>query len=142
MLQDIVCAAAENMSVCRNWLAFQQSGILCLGVAMVQMCKLQTWNKEGYGSSQTLTAPVGCLHDSLLSTVRSTHIIGCRRLLLKFQCCPVVQRAICEAYGIVINVITSDQQHWFMRYEPEVQPKKNVEVFVTYIAPIHYNAVR
>ncbi|KAL0048207.1 hypothetical protein WJX82_009891 [Trebouxia sp. C0006] len=51
-------------------------------------------------------------------------------------------RAICEAYGIVINVITSDQQHWFMRYEPEVQPKKNVEVFVTYIAPIHYNAVR
>lgn len=54
----------------------------------------------------------------------------------------VLQRAICEAYGIVINVITSDQQHWFMRYEPEVQPKKSVEVFVTYIAPIHYNAVR
>ncbi|KAL3159149.1 hypothetical protein ABBQ32_14134 [Trebouxia sp. C0010 RCD-2024] len=52
-------------------------------------------------------------------------------------------RAICEAYGIVINVITSDQQHWFMRYEPEgTQPKKSVEVFVTYIAPIHYNAVR
>ena len=54
-----------------------------------------------------------------------------------------LQRAICEAYGIVINVITSDQQHWFMRYEPEgTQPKKSVEVFVTYIAPIHYNAVR
>lgn len=29
-----------------------------------------------------------------------------------------------------------------MRYEPEAQPKKSVEVFVTYIAPIHYNAVR
>ena len=53
-----------------------------------------------------------------------------------------MQRAICEAYGIVINVITSDQHHWFMRYEPEAQPKKSVEVFVTYIAPIHYNAVR
>lgn len=54
----------------------------------------------------------------------------------------VLQRAVCEAYGIVINVITSDQQHWFMRYEPEAQPKKRMEVFVTYIAPIHYNAVR
>lgn len=54
-----------------------------------------------------------------------------------------LQRAICEAYGVVVNVITSDQQHWFMRYEPEgTQPKKSVEVFVTYIAPIHYNAVR
>lgn len=51
-------------------------------------------------------------------------------------------RALCEAYGIVINVITSDQQHWFMRYEPEAQPKKAAEVFITYIAPIHYNAVR
>lgn len=51
-------------------------------------------------------------------------------------------RAVCEAYGIVINVITSDQQHWFMRYEPQAQPKKAFEVFVTYIAPIHYNAVR
>lgn len=57
-----------------------------------------------------------------------------------FQC--VLQRALCEAYGIVINVITSDQQNWFMRYAPEVQPKNNMEVFVTYIAPIHYNAVR
>lgn len=54
----------------------------------------------------------------------------------------ILQRAVCEAYGIVINVITSDQQHWFMRYEPEAQPKKSMEVFVTYIAPIHYNAVR
>ena len=53
-----------------------------------------------------------------------------------------LQRALSEAYGIVINVITSDQQNWFMRYEPEVQPKNNIEVFVTYIAPIHYNAVR
>ena len=141
MLQDIACAAATNMIVCTNCLAFQQSGLLCLGVAMVQLFKLQTCKKEGYDSRQTLTA-VGYLHHSLLSTVTCTYTIGCRKVSLKFQCFPVVQRAICEAYGIVINVITSDQQHWFMRYEPEVQPKKNVEVFVTYIAPIHYNAVR
>lgn len=64
-------------------------------------------------------------------------------LLCVFTRSFLLQRAICEAYGIVINVITSDQQHWFMRYEPEgTQPKKSVEVFVTYIAPIHYNAVR
>ena len=62
--------------------------------------------------------------------------------MLMMQCSNALQRAICEAYGIIINVITSDQQHWFMRYEPEAQPKINVEVFVTYIAPIHYNAVR
>ena len=36
MLQDIVCAAAaENMTVFTNWLAFQQIGLLCLVAAMV-----------------------------------------------------------------------------------------------------------
>jgi hypothetical protein len=41
----------------------------------------------------------------------------------------------------VINVITSDQHNWYMRYEPQ-EMKVNLEIFLTYIAPIHYNAVR
>jgi len=45
MPQDIACAAATSMIVCTNCLAFQQSGLLCLGVAMVQLFKLQTCNK-------------------------------------------------------------------------------------------------
>lgn len=53
----------------------------------------------------------------------------------------MLQRAICDVYGIFINVVTSDQHNWYMRYEPK-QIKVNLEIFLTYIAPIHYNAVR
>lgn len=70
MLQDVMCKAARNTITSTNWLASQQNGLLCLGVAMVQLFKLQTCNKEGHDSSQTLTAIVEYLHDSMSSTVR------------------------------------------------------------------------
>lgn len=52
-----------------------------------------------------------------------------------------MQRAICEAYGIVINVITSDTENWFLRYLPQ-RSRLQHEVFLTYISPVHYNAIR
>ena len=49
-------------------------------------------------------------------------------------------RAASDSYGIVINLVTSEQQHWFLRYEPE-QTTVQREIFLTYIAPVHYNAI-
>jgi OTU-like cysteine protease len=51
-------------------------------------------------------------------------------------------RAACEAYGIVVNVVTSDSENWFLRYIPEHNLVLNKEVFLTYISPVHYNGIR
>lgn len=55
-------------------------------------------------------------------------------------------KACCDAYQILINVITSDEQHWFNRYEPQAKLKRykghKREMFLTYIAPVHYNTIR
>jgi hypothetical protein len=45
------------------------------------------------------------------------------------------------AYGIVVNVVTSDSENWFLRYIPEHTLVQR-EVFLSYIAPIHYNGIR
>eukprot|EP00884_Botryococcus_braunii_P020391 jgi/Botrbrau1/7035/Bobra.0165s0058.1 len=50
-------------------------------------------------------------------------------------------RAISDGYGVVVNVITSEQHNWFMRYYPTDKKLSN-EIFVTYIAPVHYNAIK
>ena len=50
-------------------------------------------------------------------------------------------RAASEAYGIVVNVVTSDSENWFLRYIPEHTLVQR-EVFLSYIAPIHYNGIR
>jgi hypothetical protein len=50
-------------------------------------------------------------------------------------------RAACEAYGVVVNVVTSDASGWFLRYIPERSIVQK-EVFLCYIAPVHYNAIR
>lgn len=55
-------------------------------------------------------------------------------------------KACCDAYQILISVITSDEQHWFNRYEPQDKLKtykgSKREMFLTYIAPVHYNTIR
>lgn len=50
-------------------------------------------------------------------------------------------RAIAEVYNLVINVITSTHKNWFLRYSPSSGTAPR-EVFLTYISPLHYNAVR
>ncbi|KAL4549046.1 hypothetical protein Ndes2526B_g04098 [Nannochloris sp. 'desiccata'] len=50
-------------------------------------------------------------------------------------------RAACEAYGVVVNVVTSDSENWFLRYCPEHTVVQR-EVFLTYISPVHYNGIR
>ncbi|KAI3426931.1 hypothetical protein D9Q98_006875 [Chlorella vulgaris] len=50
-------------------------------------------------------------------------------------------RASCEALGLVINSISSDAEHWFVRHIPRTTRPEH-EIFITYIAPLHFNAIR
>ncbi|GLC51971.1 hypothetical protein PLESTB_000568600 [Pleodorina starrii] len=50
-------------------------------------------------------------------------------------------RAVCDSFGLTIHVVTSDQEHWYLTYQPESR-KLDREIFLTYIAPIHYNSIR
>lgn len=65
-------------------------------------------------------------------------------------------RAIVEAYGCVAHVLTSEPSNWYLVYHPESTeiddniatapkglslPPVGKEVFVSYISPIHYNAI-
>ncbi|GIL74520.1 hypothetical protein Vretifemale_4518, partial [Volvox reticuliferus] len=50
-------------------------------------------------------------------------------------------RAVCDSFGLTIHVVTSEEDHWYLTYEPEIR-KLDREIFLTYIAPIHYNSIR
>ncbi|KAF5834291.1 hypothetical protein DUNSADRAFT_9114 [Dunaliella salina] len=51
-------------------------------------------------------------------------------------------RAACDSYGVIMHVVTSDETNWHLIYKPKGGVKCNVELFIAYIAPIHYNAIR
>mmetsp|Transcript_55216 Transcript_55216/g.103510 ORF Transcript_55216/g.103510 Transcript_55216/m.103510 type:complete len:289 (+) Transcript_55216:25-891(+) len=67
-------------------------------------------------------------------------------------------RAVVEAYGCIAHVITSEPANWHLVYEPETEttvpdldvavcpsgmglPKSRKRIFLSYISPIHYNAI-
>ena len=49
-------------------------------------------------------------------------------------------RAAADAFRCTIHVITSTKENWHLRYEPEGKPAKLL--FLTYVSPVHYNAIR
>jgi len=66
-------------------------------------------------------------------------------------------RAVVEAYGCVMHVITSEPANWYLVYKPEstgdrdptvarspkgrVLPRIGKDVFLSYVSPIHYDAI-
>eukprot|EP00775_Hariotina_reticulata_P008191 gene8191-8382_t len=50
-------------------------------------------------------------------------------------------RAVCDSFGVVLHIVTSEQYNWYLKYTP-LQLKTTQEVFLTYISPIHYNSLR
>ena len=67
-------------------------------------------------------------------------------------------RACVEAFGCVAHVITSESQNWYLMYNVETPPdadrlaractkagvpppKPSKEIFLSYVSPIHYNAI-
>lgn len=51
-------------------------------------------------------------------------------------------RATADAFEVKIHVVTSTEQNWYLAYEPDSPGHAcGREVFMTYIAPIHYNTL-
>ena len=66
-------------------------------------------------------------------------------------------RAIVEVYGCEAHVVTSEPANWYLAYSPETEeardaavalcpkgfelPKPRKQIFLSYISPIHYNAI-
>lgn len=50
-------------------------------------------------------------------------------------------RATADAFEIRIHVVTSTDQNWYLMYQPSIGCPPGREVFLTYIAPIHYNTL-
>eukprot|EP00746_Dinoflagellata_sp_MGD_P058207 gnl/MRDRNA2_/MRDRNA2_249568_c0_seq1.p1 gnl/MRDRNA2_/MRDRNA2_249568_c0~~gnl/MRDRNA2_/MRDRNA2_249568_c0_seq1.p1 ORF type:complete len:280 (-),score=45.98 gnl/MRDRNA2_/MRDRNA2_249568_c0_seq1:62-775(-) len=51
-------------------------------------------------------------------------------------------RAAAEAFAVTIHVLTSSEENWLLEYSPKADSDKGArEVFLTYVAPIHYNSV-
>ena len=48
-------------------------------------------------------------------------------------------RAAADWYGVLIHLVTSTSENWYLRYEPAASPP-NKHCFLTYISPVHYEA--
>jgi len=64
-------------------------------------------------------------------------------------------RAAVEAYGCYAHVLTTTDANWYLVYQPEGEPlpslplptggaapRRGKEIFLSYVSPIHYNAVQ
>ncbi len=49
--------------------------------------------------------------------------------------------AACEAFDVVVNVITSEAENWNLAYRPALADAKTPEIFLAYSYPLHYDAV-
>lgn len=49
-------------------------------------------------------------------------------------------RAVTDALCVKIHVITTEQENWYLHYDPVGEPVR--ELFLTYLSPIHYNTLR
>ena len=57
-------------------------------------------------------------------------------------------RAACDAYGVVVHVVTTEHDNWLLHYSPDAvavtdgtPPAGTRECFLAYVSPIHYNVI-
>eukprot|EP00760_Papus_ankaliazontas_P021934 PhM_4_TR18767/c2_g2_i1/m.4342 len=54
----------------------------------------------------------------------------------------ITLRVLAEALGVTIHVITSNEDRWFLTYNPaDEHRRETVPVFLTYHVPLHYNSL-
>eukprot|EP00054_Salpingoeca_dolichothecata_P039205 m.278903 g.278903 ORF g.278903 m.278903 type:complete len:150 (+) comp98201_c0_seq1:151-600(+) len=49
-------------------------------------------------------------------------------------------KAVTDAFGVIVNVITSHKSNWYLQYKPE-KLKIPKRLFLAYLSPVHYDAV-
>lgn len=50
-------------------------------------------------------------------------------------------RAVCDSFGVVVHLVTSDATNWHLIYQPKTPYAPYRHIFLAYISPIHYNSV-
>ena len=50
-------------------------------------------------------------------------------------------RAAADAFGVSVHVITSTETNWYLRYDPSDGSTPKAHAFLTYVSPVHYDAV-
>lgn len=53
----------------------------------------------------------------------------------------ITLRAVADAFKVHVHLVTSTNENWYLVYRPSDPPDGAREIFLTYVAPIHYNAV-
>ena len=51
-------------------------------------------------------------------------------------------RAVSDAYGVIVHLVTSERDYFNILYEPKEARPPHRHVFLAYVAPVHYNAVQ
>ena len=87
-----------------------------------KMLELKTWGDE-------LT----------LRAVR-TKCISCHWMCTCIYCLSLCQ--VSDAFGVVLHVISTEQENWHIVYQPAVAKAPFRHIFLAYISPIHYNTVK
>jgi hypothetical protein len=50
-------------------------------------------------------------------------------------------RAVADAFKVNVHLVTSTEHNWYLVYRASDHPSVTREIFLTYVAPIHYNTV-
>ena len=50
-------------------------------------------------------------------------------------------RAVADALGCTVHVVTSNEANWYLVYTPADDKPVRKHLFLTYVAPVHYDAL-
>ena len=50
-------------------------------------------------------------------------------------------RAVADALGCAVHVVTSNEANWYLQYTPTDELPVRKHLFLTYVAPVHYDAL-
>eukprot|EP00667_Euglena_gracilis_P005741 EG_transcript_5783 len=53
----------------------------------------------------------------------------------------ITLRALCDAFGVTIHVLTSTLDNWHLQYLPAGPKFTDRHIFISYLAPMHYNSL-
>eukprot|EP00668_Euglena_longa_P018355 GGOE01022912.1.p1 GENE.GGOE01022912.1~~GGOE01022912.1.p1 ORF type:complete len:517 (-),score=89.69 GGOE01022912.1:851-2401(-) len=53
----------------------------------------------------------------------------------------ITLRALCDVFGVTIHVLTSTLDNWHLQYLPAGPKETDRHIFISYLAPVHYNSL-
>ena len=53
----------------------------------------------------------------------------------------LISTQVADAFSVVVHVVTSTDENWHLVYVPEGTTPPVKLLFLTYVSPVHYNAI-